>query len=78
MALVYSCCFWFSLRLGGILIGLFSLVSFSFLCPLIQVVQQSMRFTMNLVSSAHIAYLGTYLHTYIHDTDLWSIYGSKK
>ncbi|XP_075992906.1 uncharacterized protein LOC142987852 [Anticarsia gemmatalis] len=25
MALVYSCCFWFSLRLGGILIGLFSL-----------------------------------------------------
>ncbi|KAI8435010.1 hypothetical protein MSG28_003446 [Choristoneura fumiferana] len=26
MAFVYSCCFWFSLRLGGILIGLFSLV----------------------------------------------------
>nr|XP_021181297.2 uncharacterized protein LOC110369958 [Helicoverpa armigera] len=25
MALVYSCCFWFSLRLGGILIGIFSL-----------------------------------------------------
>ncbi|XP_021202745.2 uncharacterized protein LOC105841429 [Bombyx mori] len=25
MALVYSCCFWFSLRLGGILIGLFCL-----------------------------------------------------
>lgn len=24
MALVYSCCFWFSLRLGGILIGIFS------------------------------------------------------
>ncbi|XP_061712286.1 uncharacterized protein LOC133521369 isoform X1 [Cydia pomonella] len=26
MAFVYSCCFWFSLRLGGILIGIFSLV----------------------------------------------------
>ncbi|XP_045445756.1 uncharacterized protein LOC123653819 [Melitaea cinxia] len=26
MAFVYSCCFWFSLRLGGILIGLFSII----------------------------------------------------
>ncbi|XP_045518602.1 uncharacterized protein LOC123710623 [Pieris brassicae] len=26
MALVYSCCFWFSLRLGGLLISFFSIV----------------------------------------------------
>ncbi|KAL0893883.1 hypothetical protein ABMA27_013986 [Loxostege sticticalis] len=36
MAFVYSCCFWFSLRLGGILIGIFSVfqgvISLAFSC----------------------------------------------
>ncbi|KAJ0180515.1 hypothetical protein K1T71_003919 [Dendrolimus kikuchii] len=77
MAFVYSCCFWFSLRLGGILIGIFSIFQallILIICGLVhahtqQVIDEIKRWSTSLNLQSSTNYIEQFIIYIIEEPD---------